>query len=227
MTKTQNQLIENVEKERKFLEEKLQVLLNKIGMIPIANKQLLPFGWRKAAKGRTVWRIVEEIINQNIEKQAKKLGFGEASPAGSEVGVYDFEFCCQEGKKSYVNIKTSLKNGKKGRDDISKAKGLIDFYKKNPNANLYVATFVIDFNYDDQENPFIKLEKCTVFPTAWIPDVYVNPSNNGNLQSKEYKFIEKSQKRTPKEFLDCLIAANDEAIEKKKKKEAEKKKTSS
>ena len=222
MTKTQKQLIENVEKERKFLEGKLQDLIRNIGMIPIANKQLMPFGWRKAAKGRTVWRIVEEIISQNIEKQAKELGFEDASPADSEVGVYDFEFSYQKGKKSYVNIKSSVKDGKKSKDDISKAEGLIAFYDENPNANLYVATFIIGFNYDKQKNPFIKLEDCIVFPTAWIPDVYVNPSNNGNLQSSEYKSINKAVKRTPQQFLDCLIIANNEAIKKRKRKKTKK-----
>ncbi len=36
----------------------------------------MPFGWRKAAKGRIVWRIIEEVISQNLETHAKELGFG-------------------------------------------------------------------------------------------------------------------------------------------------------
>ena len=62
----------------------------------------------------------------------------------------------------------------------------------------------------------IGLDDCIVFPTAWIPDVYVNPSNNGNLQSSMYKRIETAIKRTPQEFLKCLIDANNIALEKKK-----------
>gem|GEM_PF-5912452 len=27
----------------------------------------------------------------------------------------------------------------------------------------------------------INIEKCVVSPVAWIPDIYINPSNNGNL----------------------------------------------
>ena len=41
----------------------------------------MPYGWRKAAKGRTVWRIVEEVISQGLEFQAKELGFDEVHSA--------------------------------------------------------------------------------------------------------------------------------------------------
>lgn len=203
-----------VESERKYLEDKLNELINKIGSIPIANTKIMPYGWRKAAKGRTVWRIVEEVISQGLESNVKNLGFDSVHPADSEVGVYDFRFCYDGNKESYVNIKSAVKGGRANKDDISKAVGLIDFYKNNPNANLYVATFVISFN-DDMT---IGLNKCIVFPTAWIPDVYVNPSNNGNLQSSKYKDINLAIKRTPQEFLSCLIKENQVAIEKKKNK---------
>ena len=174
----------------------------------------MPYGWRKAAKGRTVWRIVEEVISQGLEYQSKELGFDSVHAADSEGGVYDFKFRYDGKKESYVNIKSSVKGGRTNKDDISKAVGLIDFYHDNPNANLYVATFVISFK-DDMT---IGLEKCIVFPTAWIPDVYVNPSNNGNLQSSKYKDLAGAIRRTPQEFLKCLTEANEVALEKKKKK---------
>lgn len=91
---------------------------------------------------------------------------------------------------------------------------MIEFYTEHPNANLYIATFVIKFNSDMT----IGLENCIVFPTAWIPDVYVNPSNNGNLQSSQYKNLEKAIKRTPQEFLKLLIAKNNIAKAKKSQK---------
>lgn len=203
-----------VEQERKNLEEKLNKLIKNIGDIPIASKRIMPYGWRKAAKGRTVWRIVEEVISQGLEYQSKELGFDSVHAADSEVGVYDFKFRYDGNKESYVNIKSSVKGGRTNKDDISKAVGLIDFYHDNPNANLYVATFVISFK-DDMT---IGLEKCIVFPTAWIPDVYVNPSNNGNLQSSKYKDLAGAIRRTPQEFLKCLTEANEVALEKKKKK---------
>ena len=200
-----------VEVERKYLEGKLNTLMKNIGDIPIANTRIMPYGWRKAAKGRTVWRIVEEVISQGLESQAEALGFDSVHPAESEVGVYDFRFCYDGNKESFVNIKSSVKGGRTNKDDISKAIRLIEFYNENPNANLYVATFVISF----KPNMTIGLEECIVFPTAWIPDVYVNPSNNGNLQSSMYKRLESAVKRTPVEFLACLVKENAVANAKK------------
>lgn len=208
---TNDKLYLEVEKERSFLEEKLNNLIKNIGNIPIANTRIMPYGWRKAAKGRTVWRIVEEVISQNLENQGVILGFDSVHHADSEVGVYDFRFCYDGNKESYVNIKSSVLGGRTNKDDISKAEGLIEFYSQNPNANLYVATFVISFKADMT----IGLEKCIVFPTAWIPDIYINPSNNGNLQSSQYKNLSTATKRTPEEFLCCLVKENQIALAKK------------
>lgn len=201
-----------VEEEREFLENKLNELIKHIGYIPIANKKIMPYGWRKSAKGRTVWRIVEEVINQGIESQCKNLGFDSVTPAESEVCIYDFKFSCLGNTTSYVNIKSAVVGVKSSKDDISKAEKLIEFYNNNPNANLYIATFEIKFNTDLT----IGFNKCTVFPTAWLPDIYVNPSNNGNLQSSMYKQIQTAVKRTPSEFYKCLVEANYTAIAKKK-----------
>lgn len=203
-----------VERERKSLEDKLNKLIEKIGDIPIANKKCMPYGWRKAAKGRTVWRIVEEVISQGLEFWADDLGFDSVQAADSEVGIYDFRFRCEGKEESYVNIKSCVQGGKTNKDDISKAEGLIEFYRKNPKTNLYIATFMICF----QEDMTIGLKRCVVFPTAWIPDVYVNPSNNGNLQSSRYKDIDNVYRRTSEEFLACLVEANETAIEKRKEK---------
>lgn len=96
---------EYLETERKYLENKLLELIKGIGNIPIANKKIMPFGWRKAAKGRTVWRIVEEVISQNLESKSKELGFDSVHPATSEVGVYDFKFCYEKSIESYFSIR--------------------------------------------------------------------------------------------------------------------------
>ena len=66
---TRNEQLASVEVERKHLEEKLNQLIKHIGNIPIANTDIMPYGWRKAAKGRTVWRIVEEVISQGLESR--------------------------------------------------------------------------------------------------------------------------------------------------------------
>jgi len=48
------------------------------------------------------------------------------------------------------------------------------------------------------------LVRCYVLPISWIPDVYINPSNNGNLQSSKYKEMNTGIKRTNKEFIKIL-----------------------
>jgi len=47
----------------------------------------------------------------------------------------------------------------------------------------------------------IEVVSATVFPVTWIKDIYVNPSNNGNLQSSKYKNLDEAEKRTNSEFL--------------------------
>lgn len=203
-----------VEKEREYLEECLSRLIKQLGPIPIANKELMPFGWRKAAKGRTVWRILEEVISQNLEKNAAEFGFDYAEPAESEVGVYDFRFEYNGGHESYVNIKSAVEGGRRNKDDLSKAEGLKQFYEEVPDANLYIASFIIRFN----DNMTIEIVACHVFPYTWIPDIYVNPSNNGNLQSAYYKDINDAVKRTNAEFLVEFLDALEVANEKRRRK---------
>lgn len=203
-----------IEEERIFLEEVLKKLIKEIGPIPIANKRIMPYGWRKAAKGRTVWRIIEEIISQNLEKKGKKIGFQKVEASESEVSCYDFKFVLNAVKTSFVNVKSSVVNGKVNKDDISKAIQLKVFFEENPKSNLFVATFIIDFK-DDMT---IDIVDCIVFPIFWIPDIYVNPSNNGNLQSANCKFINKAIRRTKKEFynefIDAINIANNKKIKK-------------
>ena len=81
--------IQQTEAYRAKLETCLNLLKDKIGVIQIGSSQQFPFGWRKAAKGRTVWRIVEEAINQNLERFHEELGISEIEPSDSEVSVYD------------------------------------------------------------------------------------------------------------------------------------------
>jgi hypothetical protein len=60
----------------------------------------------------------------------------------------------------------------------------------------------------------VHLQSCSVIPVSWIPDIYVNPSNNGNLQSSKYKDIDLAIRRTNQEFL----KAYDIALEKRRRK---------
>lgn len=198
--------IERTDWLRLKLQESLDSLIDEIGLIQIGTKEQFPLGWRKAAKGRTVWRILEELITQNLEKHYAKLNIASITVSDSEITVYDFSVLF-EGKAApaYVNIKSAVSGGKTQKDDISKGVGLQKFYEADVDRDFFVATFFIQFN-DDMT---IEIEKCTVFPIAWIPegDIYINPGNNGNLQSSKYKYIETAQKRTPTDFFELFKKA--------------------
>ncbi len=209
--------IETTEIIRKKLETALNEVIQSIGKIQIGSMSQFPYGWRKAAKGRTVWRILEEAITQNLEKEFKKFGFDNINAADSEVGVYDFS-----GKFSgidssfHVNIKSAVIGGKKNKDDISKAIRLVEFFEKIPNNKLFIASFLIKFE-DDMS---VTIVEAIVMPTAWLPDIYVNPSNNGNLQSSKYKSLDLAVKRTNEEF---IYELNNEIEVARKKREAKRK----
>lgn len=207
--------ITSTRRVRTELENALNNLISDIGPIQIGTVQQFPFGWRKAAKGRTVWRILEEVINQQLEKKHKKYGFSNMLPSESEVSVYDFEIQIQgETTPVFVNIKSAVKGARTNKDDISKAVGLKAFYAENPEKEIFIATFRIAFR-DDMT---IEIEHCYVMPIAWLPDIYVNPSNNGNLQSSKYKELGTAVERTNKEFIQALDVeievANQKRLEK-------------
>lgn len=211
--------IKKIEEKMILLQSCFSGLIKKIGPINIGSPKQFPFGWRKAAKGRTVWRIVEEIINQNLEKYYKELGLNSIQPSSSEVSVYDtlLTFKSHPQENIYINIKSAILGGRKNKDDLSKAIGLYEFYKEDISKDLFIVTCVIDFN----DKMTIDLVDTHVMPIAWVPDIYVNPSNNGNLQSSKYKDISLAIKRTNNNFLKELVAEMEVA---KKKREAKRKK---
>jgi len=200
---------------RKQLQECLNILIAKIGKIQIGTKEQFPLGWRRAAKGRTVWRILEELITQNLEKYYEELDIVSITTSDSEITIYDFAIVFKgEEVPVYVNIKSAVLGGKTQKDDLSKGVGLQKFYEADLNRDFFVATFFITFN-DDMT---IEIVKTTVFPIAWIPDIYVNPSNNGNLQSSKYKYISTAVKRSTAEFFELFKVAMEEANQKRRKK---------
>ena len=189
--------IEQIEELRVGLQKCFDLLVGKIGKVQIGTTRQLPYGWRKAAKGRTVWRILEELITQNLEKYHLEFGIASIKPSTSEVSVFDFE--CELTNNPtpiYINIKSAVLGGRKNKDDISKGKGLEEFYSEDINKNFFIGTFFIKFN-DDMT---FEVSHATVFPIVWIKDIYVNPSNNGNLQSAHYKNIDDAEKRSNQEF---------------------------
>ena len=196
--------IEEVERCRAALEGMLHKLLALIGVVPIGTADQFPFGWRKSAKGRTVWRLLEELISQNLELRASDLGMQDFMPAASEVGVYDFSFRLEDSEEIFVNVKSSIKARRESKDDISKAKGLEAWYAADPTSILLVSTIGIEF----LEEPMgLRFVSAAVVPVMWIPDIYVNPSNNGNLQSSKYKDLDSACRRTGTEFLTELRSA--------------------
>jgi len=204
--------IEQTNRLRLKLQASLDSLIGKIGKIQIGTKEQFPLGWRKAAKGRTVWRILEELITQNLEKYYAELNIVSITASDSEITVHDFSVLfADEELPAYVNIKSAVSGGKTQKDDISKGVGLQQFYEADVNKDFFVATFFIKFN-DDMS---IEIEKCTAFPIAWIPDVYINPSNNGNLQSSKYKNLNDAVKRTTAEFFEVFKTAMAAAKQKK------------
>jgi len=193
--------IAEVEKHRAKLEKCLKQLISGIGEVQIGKPGQFPYGWRKAAKGRTVWRLLEEVISQNLEAHADALGIREFAPADSEVGVYDFSFQFDDSKTLYVNIKSAVQGGRINKDDISKADKLVAFFENTHAVTLFIATVEIQFLTDPIR---LALTNCYVVPTAWLPDIYVNPSNNGNLQSSKYKDLASATRRGRAEFVAIL-----------------------
>lgn len=207
--------VEQTDRRRLKLQESLDKLITKIGKIQIGTKEQFPLGWRNAAKGRTVWRILEELITQNLEKYFNELGIVSIKTSDSEITVFDFAVQFEEEEEPvYVNIKSAVFGGRTQKDDISKGVGLKSFYETDVNRDFFVATFFINFN-DDMT---IEIVKCTAFPIAWISDIYINPSNNGNLQSSKYKNLDDAVKRTSQEFFEEFNRAMDVAIQKRHRK---------
>ncbi len=207
--------IKEYEEISNLLQKTFEKLISNIQQISIGDRNIFPYGWRKSAKGRTVWRLIEEAIVQNLEYEPWKYNLKSVTPAESEVGIFDLALKYDGiDKKIYINIKSSVKNGRKNKDDISKAIGLIDFVTQHPDDFIFIITIEIDFS--DSMN--VLLTNAFIMPTPWLPDIYVNPSNNGNLQSSKYKDINLGIRRTNQEFLNELRIAKEVADQKKKRK---------
>jgi hypothetical protein len=211
--------IKEIETLALYLQSSLNNLVRNIGQIIIGNKKQFPLGWRNAAKGRTVWRIIEEIVIQNLQTHSADFNLADVEFSDSEVSVFDFK-CTIEEKIAFVNIKSAVLDGIPNKDDISKPDNLKQFFNDDQERQIFIATFFIKFN--DDPDISVEIDSVTVFPLVWIPDIYVNPSNNGNLQSSKYKSLSDASKRTNQEFLILLNSEIENAAEKKRNKNAPK-----
>ena len=207
--------LKEVEKYCEQLRASLNKLCKKLGAIHIGSKKQFPSGWSKAAKGRTVWRIVEEAISQNLTVKRKALGFGEVSPSDKEASIFDVVVnFTGDSRKLYLNFKAAVAGKETEKGDISKAEKLVAFFDEDANRQLFIATFAIAFHKDMT----IEIKHCLVTPIAWLPDIYVNPSNNGNLQCSQPKDLNAATKRTNAKFLIALNIAMKTAAKKRKSK---------
>ncbi len=195
------------------LRASLNKLCQKLGVIQIGTKKQFPDGWGKAAKGRTVWRIVEEAINQNLKKERKELGFDEVRPSDAEASIFDVEVAFTDDPRTlYLNFKAAVAGKESKKGDISKAGKLVKFFDGGVNRQLFIVTFGIAFHADMT----IEIKDCLVTPITWLPDIYVNPSNNGNLQCSQPKTLDGATKRTNAKFLATLKSAMATAAKKRK-----------
>ncbi|WP_291914980.1 hypothetical protein [Chitinophaga sp. CB10] len=134
--------VEQTDRRRLKLQACLDKLITKVGKIQIGTREQFPLGWRKAAKGRTVWRILEELITQNLEKYYNELGIVSMTTSDSEITVYDFGVQFEEEDAPvYVNIKSAVEGGKTQKDDISKGVGLRKFYEADVNRDFFVGDY--------------------------------------------------------------------------------------
>jgi hypothetical protein len=207
--------LKEVEKYCGQLRVSLNKLCKELGVIQIGSKKQFPNGWGKAAKGRTVWRIVEEAISQNLKVEREALGFGEVHPSDKEASIFDVVVNFKgDARKLYLNFKAAVAGKETEKGDISKAEKLLAFYDEEANKQLFIATFGIAFH----EDMTIEIKHCLVTPIAWLPDIYVNPSNNGNLQCSQPENLNAATKRTNTNFLIVLKAAMKTAAKKRKSK---------
>ena len=170
----------NVEQLRKELEQSLNQLCQDIGLIRIGHADQFPFGWRKAAKGRTVWRIVEEIISQNLENNRERYNLDTLFAAESEVGVYDFYGTLKSSQQRfYVNVKSAVNGAKVSKDDISKADKLL---KKAIKTNQF---FIEEVNKKRHVKPKPSQIQGVVYIDYGIPSNSIQEAFDYREKNKE------------------------------------------
>ena len=113
-----------------------------------------------------------------------------------------------------MNFKAAVAGKETKKGDISKAEKLVQFFDGGASRQLFIVTFGIAFHTDMT----IEIKDCLVTPIAWLPDIYVNPSNNGNLQCSQPKTLNGATKRTNANFLSTLKSAMATADKKRKSK---------
>jgi hypothetical protein len=172
--------------------------------LPIGGPEHFPDGWQRAAKGRTVWRIAELAVLQNLKRIAESEGLVDFTQAETETHPFDFHCRIARVGETQVNLKTYTDRARKGgNEDVSKALRLLDFMQSYPEVVLLLASVKIEFHDD----PFgIQIGQPSVVPLAWLGDIYVNGSSNKNLMTASARRPDACIERSHAEFRDLVHA---------------------
>ena len=178
------------------IKEGFKKVLEKINHFDIASPDLLPEGLKPHT--RSICWIAEQIILQNLRKYKVECGFTSVDMPSSDIVVYDCIIKIPEFKDPvYVNVKVNNVERTSGRNDISKAPALVQFYSENKDALLY--DFIIRIRFDNTRI-FLNVADAIIFNVAWIENLYVKPSNH-HLQAE---YSTRQIKRTNQEFVELL-----------------------
>ena len=160
------------------LKKSIERVLSIIPTFQILDNVIAPEGLKPIA--RSISWIVEQVVIQNLRQYKEKCEIETVIDPPHDLTQYDCIIKFKNVQKEYyVNLKTSLTSTTHtSRFDISKARKLIQFYKENPGAMLFVVVIKVEFN-----KLTINFKDLIIFNVACTPDVYYNRANH-NLQSK-------------------------------------------
>ena len=164
--------------------------------VELTRTSLYPYGF-VITNARAIWKIVEEITKQNLRFYAEELGLRYEEP----VGTLDIMDCILHfpdyPNPVHVNIKASLTTATSTSNDVSKAPGLIHFYRDNPDALLVLSTVKIEM-----DGVIMNFDRNITNPVPWFKSVKYNKRNH-NFQTNTSSLVGNIY-RTNSEFITQL-----------------------
>lgn len=186
--------IQKIINEINFIKEFYKKLIDVLPSFSILDEELLPYGLKPHT--RSISWIVEQVINQQSKKNAKRLGVRDVTFDLPDTSLHDCIITDLTGVKHYVNIKAHNADGKENKNDIAAVEKLHTQYLNDDGYNLFYACFGIHF---DNVNISFDKDYLEVFSAQFLP-IYVNPRND-KIQAL-YKHM--PQIRSRQEFLRLL-----------------------
>jgi len=133
-----------MENHSKFLQNKLEELVNDIGEFEILSEKILPFGLKPHT--RSVCWLAEQVITQNTKVFKEALKINNVFEPISELDVWDYGIDFAEiDEELLINIKITDSTKPRRKNDMSSIKRLVSFFSENPNAHLLYAVFPFEF----------------------------------------------------------------------------------